>query len=75
MQSKTDPLPVVVNADEMSDGDFINHFRIRHKDQLPGLDDFTRTAKNDEELLETYRKFHDKLHQFYILGTPHEHEA
>ena len=67
-------IPLVVNADDMDDEDFIQHFINRHKDQMPGLSDFTYAARKDEELMETYRKFHDKLHEFYLLTNPHEHE-
>lgn len=75
MSARTIPLPLVVCADGMSDEQFIKHFENRHRDQMPGVTRFVDTAKKDPRLIETYRKFHDRLHELSIvLREPHEHE-
>lgn len=75
MQSKTEEVPVVVNADNMDDETFLMHFEARHNDQLPGLDGFTELTKRSPAMIESYRVFHDTLHRLYILEEQHDHEA
>jgi len=72
-----DEVPLVVSADEMTDDTFLAHFQQRHFDQLPGLDGFVHTIYMQPELIETYRKFHDRIHNLFTLSMleePHEHE-
>lgn len=74
---KTKQIPVVVNADEMDDDTFLKHFAHRHADQLPGVSGFADTIYQQPELIETYRKFHDRLHTVLtpsMMERPHEHE-
>lgn len=75
---KTEEIQAVVDADEMDDETFIKHFELRHPDQLPNLRRFVHTAKRDPVMIETYRKFHDRLHAILtpsMMENPHEHEA
>jgi len=63
----------VVNADSMDDETFVMHFEKRHSDQLPGLQHFVNKS---EEIINMYREFHDKIHQWHLtsqLDHPHEH--
>ena len=71
----TESVPLIVNADEMDDETFLIHFAKRHPDQMGGLSDFTSQTKRDPELIETYRKFHDKIHELiFAMEEPHEHD-
>lgn len=74
----TTTIPVVVDADEMDDDTFLMHFAHRHSDQLPGLNGFADTIHQQPELIETYRKFHDRIHNLMtpsMMERPHEHEV
>lgn len=78
MSTKAEAVPVVVDADEMTDETFLAHFEHRHSDQLPNLDGFVHTISLQPELIETYRKFHDRLHNLMtpsMMEEPHEHEV
>lgn len=69
-----EPPPKVVNAEHMEDKDFIRHFNKRHRHQLGGLHAILPSV--DEETIEMYREFHDKIHQWHLasqLEHPHEH--
>jgi hypothetical protein len=78
MNTHTQDIPFVVDPDEMTDDNFIAHFEHRHGDQLPNLEGFAHTIYLQPELIETYRKFHDRLHSLMtpsMMEEPHEHEA
>lgn len=77
VQQKVAELPVVVSADEMDDETFLTHFETRHYDQLPGLKGFSDLIWKQPNLIETYRKFHEKIHELIVPGMmeePHNHE-
>lgn len=66
--------PIVVNADEMYDDDFVKHFNLRHDDQLGGLNEILLVE--DEYTIELFREFHHKLHNsllFPFAKINHEH--
>jgi hypothetical protein len=65
-------LPVVVSAAEMDDETFKLHFNHRHADELPGLTEMLPNIQPDT--LHMYRLFHDALHRWLRMETPHEHE-
>lgn len=73
MAHKTKPIPLVVSADDMDDDVFIKHFNNRHKDQLPSLPNGIMD-NIDEVTLTCYRTFHDALHRWVKMETPHEHQ-
>lgn len=66
-------MPKVVSADDMEDENFILHFNNRHSDQLPGLPNGI-LDNIDEMTLGCYRTFHDALHRWVKMETPHEHQ-
>jgi len=77
MRQNVAAVPMVVNADEMDDENFLLHFERRHADQLPGISGFLHTMAQQPELIETYRKFHDRIHNLFtpsMMEEPHEHE-
>lgn len=77
-QTKADSVPLVNDPDDMLDETFLLHFEKRHSDQLPGIKGFVYTIYDQQpELIETYRKFHDRIHDLIpssMLKEPHVHE-
>ena len=60
----------VPNADDMDDATFRAHFEKRHSDQMGGL---SHLQVMDAELMELYRKFHDRIHSLLYMEMPHKH--
>lgn len=58
----------------MDDDTFLLHFEKRHQDQLPGISGFADTIYQQPELIESYRKFHNRLHDLSVVEERHEHE-
>lgn len=74
MVSRTKPIPAVVSIDSMDDETFLQHFQFRHYDQMAGLSEFPELTHRSPGLINSYRIFHNKLHELYLLEEPHEHE-